>query len=182
MKIATVSIGGKRRVGEMTFDGTAFIPFDLPVFEANDGILALIRRDGASSPLTLSLLLLVQVAMEAPIPRPRNNTLCMGKNYYEYAHEFARSSFDSGSDRGAVPDSPIIFSKVPEALVASGRAVMIDAKVSQAAAPTSIARELADKIYAAKTVTLHRCGRWTPIEKVKECGTLLSDFPRGIPV
>jgi 3-oxoadipate enol-lactonase len=49
-------------------------------------------------------------------------------------------------------------------------------------APPSIARELADKIRGAKTVILHRCGHWTPIEKVKECGTLLSDFLRGIPV
>lgn len=51
-----------------------------------------------------------------------------------------------------------------------------------AIAPPSIARELADKIRGAKTVILHRCGHWTPIEKVKECGTLLSDFLRGIPI
>ena len=34
----------------------------------------------------------------------------------------------------------------------------------------------------AKTVALHRCGHWTPIEKVKECGTLLSEILRGIPI
>jgi 3-oxoadipate enol-lactonase len=51
-----------------------------------------------------------------------------------------------------------------------------------AVAPPSIARELADKIRGGKTVILHRCGHWTPIEKVKECGTLLSDFLRGIPI
>jgi len=48
--------------------------------------------------------------------------------------------------------------------------------------PPSVARELADKIGNAKTVVLHRCGHWTPIEKSKECGKLLSEFVRGIPI
>jgi len=51
-----------------------------------------------------------------------------------------------------------------------------------AVGPASIARELADKIGNAKTVVLHRCGHWTPIEKSKECGKLLSEFVRGIPI
>jgi len=49
-------------------------------------------------------------------------------------------------------------------------------------APPSIAYELTDKIDGAKTVILPRCGHWTPIEKVKECGIILSDFLREIPV
>lgn len=48
--------------------------------------------------------------------------------------------------------------------------------------PASIAHELADKIGGAKTVILHRCGHWTPIEKSKECGKLLSEFLRGVPI
>ena len=32
------------------------------------------------------------------------------------------------------------------------------------------------------TVILNRCGHWTPIEKAKECGKLLSDFVRGISI
>ena len=51
-----------------------------------------------------------------------------------------------------------------------------------AVGPTSVAHELADRIGGAKTVVLHRCGHWTPIEKSRECGTLLSDFLRGIPI
>ena len=35
---------------------------------------------------------------------------------------------------------------------------------------------------SAKTVILNRCGHWTPIEKSKECGKLLSEFVRGIPI
>jgi 2-keto-4-pentenoate hydratase/2-oxohepta-3-ene-1,7-dioic acid hydratase in catechol pathway len=70
--------------------------------------------------------------MEAPIPQPRRNIFCVGKNYHEHAHEFARSGFDSSAAKGAVPGSPIIFSKVPETVVPSGSPVVIDPKVSPA--------------------------------------------------
>ena len=100
--------------------------------EAQDGILALIRRNGAGLPPTLSPVPLDRVAMEAPIPQPRRNIFCVGKNYHEHAHEFARSGFDSSGAKGAVPGSPIIFSKVPETVVPSGSPVVID--------PQSVAR------------------------------------------
>jgi 3-oxoadipate enol-lactonase len=50
-----------------------------------------------------------------------------------------------------------------------------------AIAPPSVALELADKIRGAKARILHRCGHWTSLEKVKECGKLVSDFLRWIP-
>ena len=46
MKVATVSIAGERRVGRVTDDGRSIAPFDLPLAEAQDGVLALVRRDG----------------------------------------------------------------------------------------------------------------------------------------
>jgi 3-oxoadipate enol-lactonase len=49
-----------------------------------------------------------------------------------------------------------------------------------AIAPPSVAYQLADRLGGAKTIVLSRCGHWTPIEKVKECGNLASDFLRGI--
>ena len=54
-----------------------------------------------------------------------------------------------------------------------------------AVGPPSVARELAEKLggaKTAKTVVLDRCGHWTPIERAKECGALLSQFVRGIPI
>ena len=132
MKVATVSVAGERRVGQVSEDGTSITPFDLTVSEARDGILALIRRNGSGLPPTLSAIPLAQVSFEAPIPVPRRNIFCVGKNYREHADEFARSGFDSSSAKGAVPGSPIIFSKVPETVVASGSPVVIDPKVSPA--------------------------------------------------
>jgi 2-keto-4-pentenoate hydratase/2-oxohepta-3-ene-1,7-dioic acid hydratase in catechol pathway len=132
MKVATVSVAGERRVGQIGKDGASIAPFDLPLAEAQDGILALIRRNGAGMPPTLSPIPLSQVVIEAPIPLPRRNIFCVGKNYHEHAEEFARSGFDTSSANGAVPSNPIMFSKVPEAVIACGRAVVIDPNVSKA--------------------------------------------------
>ena len=75
-------------------------------------MLALIGR--AAPPATLSPIPLREIALEAPIPRPRRNMFCVGKNYHEHAKEFASSGFNSSAAAGVVPKHPIIFSKVPE--------------------------------------------------------------------
>lgn len=132
MKVATVSVAGERRVGRVSDDGKSIAPFDLPISEAHDGILGLIRLDGRGPPPTLSPIPFSQVTLEAPIPVPRRNIFCVGKNYHEHAHEFARSGFDTSLRNGALPGDPILFSKVPESVVPCGGAVVIDPKVSQA--------------------------------------------------
>ncbi|MDQ6433924.1 fumarylacetoacetate hydrolase family protein [Mesorhizobium sp. LHD-90] len=132
MRVATFSIGGERRVGIVDADSETIAPFDLTVERAESGILALIDRNGAGAPRTLSPIPLAQVELEAPIPQPRRNIFCVGKNYYEHAHEFAKSGFDSSAAAGAIPKNPIIFSKVPESVIANRASVMIDSKVSTA--------------------------------------------------
>jgi 2-keto-4-pentenoate hydratase/2-oxohepta-3-ene-1,7-dioic acid hydratase in catechol pathway len=132
MKVATVSIAGERRVGQVTEGGRSIAPFDLPLAEAQDGVLALIRRDGRGLPPALSPISMTQVVIEAPIPAPRRNIFCVGKNYHDHAHEFAKSGFDSSAGKGAVPSNPIVFSKVPESVISCGSAVIIDPEVSQA--------------------------------------------------
>jgi 2-keto-4-pentenoate hydratase/2-oxohepta-3-ene-1,7-dioic acid hydratase in catechol pathway len=72
------------------------------------------------------------VKLEAPVPRPRRNIFCVGKNYHEHAHEFAKSGFDSSAASGAVPKEPIIFSKLPETVVPNRARVRIDPAVSAA--------------------------------------------------
>lgn len=132
MRVATFSIAGERRVGLVDLDAQTIAPFDFPVEQARSGILALIERNGAGMPRTLSPIPLAEVEIEAPIPRPRRNIFCVGKNYHEHAHEFARSGFDSSAGAGAIPKHPIIFSKVPESVVANHAAVLIDPAVSTA--------------------------------------------------
>ncbi|MGY3691710.1 2-keto-4-pentenoate hydratase/2-oxohepta-3-ene-1,7-dioic acid hydratase in catechol pathway [Bradyrhizobium sp. USDA 3240] len=60
----------------------------------------------------------------APIPQPRRNIFCVGKNYHEHAVEFGSSGFDSGSVGGSeVPDYPIIFTKPPSSVVGPGASI-----------------------------------------------------------
>ncbi|OBQ74449.1 fumarylacetoacetate hydrolase family protein [Mesorhizobium erdmanii] len=132
MRVATFSIAGERRVGLVDLDAQTIAPFDFSVDQAKSGILALIERNGTGLPRTLSPIPLAQVEIEAPIPRPRRNIFCVGKNYHEHAHEFARSGFDSSAGAGAIPKHPIIFSKVPESVVANHASVLIDPSVSTA--------------------------------------------------
>ena len=132
MRVATFSIAGERRVGIVDLDSETVAPFDLPVERAASGLLALIERNGAGLPRTLSPIPLSRVSLEAPIPVPRRNIFCVGKNYYEHAHEFSKSGFDSSAAAGAVPKNPIIFSKVPETVVANHAEVIIDRNVSAA--------------------------------------------------
>ena len=130
MKIATYRVGGERRVGLIDDARQTVSPFDIPESEARLGILALIDRP--TLPRVLSPMPLKEAVLEAPIPRPRRNIYCVGKNYHEHAREFASSGFDSSAGAGAVPKHPIIFSKVPECVIAHRDSVLIDYEVSRA--------------------------------------------------
>ena len=130
MKIATFRVGGERRVGLVDERRQSVAPFDVPVAEALLGVLALIDRPAL--PGLLSSMPLSEAVLDAPIPRPRRNIYCVGKNYREHAREFAASGFDSSAVSGAVPKHPIIFSKVPDCVIAHRDPVQIDRGVSEA--------------------------------------------------
>ena len=66
---------------------------------------------------------LAQAALGAPIPRPRRNIMCVGKNYFEHSKEFEKSGFDSTSGGQAVPDAPVIFTKAPSTVAAPGATI-----------------------------------------------------------
>lgn len=66
---------------------------------------------------------LAEARLLAPI-RPRNNVMCVGKNYHEHAREFAGSGFDA-SAKQTVPDAPVIFTKALSAIVGPGDGVRV---------------------------------------------------------
>jgi 2-keto-4-pentenoate hydratase/2-oxohepta-3-ene-1,7-dioic acid hydratase in catechol pathway len=59
---------------------------------------------------------LADVTLLAPIPEPRRDVFCVGKNYFAHANEFHSSGFDS-SGKEAVPSAPIIFTKATTSIV-----------------------------------------------------------------
>ncbi len=124
MKLATYQWGGRRHVGRLSADGKDIVPLAVP--EPGSGMLvlleALVRGDslppqaGASLPLSA-------VELEAPIPLPRRNIFCAGVNYRAHAREFDTAA--------ALPEHPIIFSKVPDCVIGPGAPIRLPT-VSQA--------------------------------------------------
>lgn len=130
MKVVTYDWNGNRHVGQLTDSGDSVLPFVLPTEAAREaGVGALIGRD---LPETDGVVALSDVVIQAPVPRPRRNIFCVGKNYHEHAHEFASSGFDSSAAKGAVPDAPIVFSKLPDSVVANDAEIIIDSSVTSA--------------------------------------------------
>jgi len=134
LKIATFSISNERKVGVIDDLSETVKPFDLSADQAQLGIQHLIELQVAGSelPTTSAPVSLDQVTLEAPLPRPRRNVFCVGKNYYDHAHEFSSSGFDSSAAQGAVPKYPIVFSKVPESVTGPGAFIEYDPAVSSA--------------------------------------------------
>lgn len=72
------------------------------------------------------------VTLRAPIPRPRRNIMCVGKNYSEHAREFARSGYEAGAVAGKeVDDYPALFSKLPSTVVGPGDMIELHSGITQ---------------------------------------------------
>jgi 2-keto-4-pentenoate hydratase/2-oxohepta-3-ene-1,7-dioic acid hydratase in catechol pathway len=114
LRIATFEYQGQRHVGLISADATEVTPFKLDAAAAQSGALALIGRTQLA-PLQAQALPLSAVRLEAPIPRPRRNLFCVGRNYHEHAKELRDSVFKNNSAN--VATWPIVFTKVPECVV-----------------------------------------------------------------
>lgn len=68
------------------------------------------------------LMPLDEVELAAPIPRPRKNIFCIGKNYVDHAKEL-------GSEDD-IPDHPIIFSKPPTTVIGPETPVLLHADLT----------------------------------------------------
>ena len=96
MKLITYRQNGAEHVGALTEDGTGVLP--LPVSDMNTLIETMTLTDLRSAAATAergSALALSDVELLAPIPRPRQDVLCLGMNYLAHAEEAARYSADA---------------------------------------------------------------------------------------
>ena len=141
MKVASYQWAGKRQIGQLSPDGKEIQPLDLgSAWEsrvASRGALALIewQAENKGAPRNNGArLALNAVRLEAPLPRPRRNIFCVGKNYLAHAKEFGTSGFDSSVAKPGdeIPEVPYIFSKVPESVIGPGDAIRMPVGVSEA--------------------------------------------------
>jgi 2-keto-4-pentenoate hydratase/2-oxohepta-3-ene-1,7-dioic acid hydratase in catechol pathway len=131
MRIATYFWGGQRHVGVVSPDGRHVTPLPIPHQQAQRGVLAVIEMlaEGKALPKPAGAALPVSaVQLDAPIPLPRRNLWCVGRNYHAHAKELQASVF---KDNDANPESwPIVFTKAPETVVGPFDDVRIPAEVS----------------------------------------------------
>jgi len=126
MKVLTYRAGGRQSLGlldeqQRVHDLTQAVgTTDLTELIARwNELRAALTGDGPSLPLA-------EVELLAPLPRPRRNVFCVGKNYREHAAEFGASGYDAGSDTRAadhVPTAPVVFTKPPSSVVGPGAVV-----------------------------------------------------------
>ncbi len=124
MRIATYVHDGHLRVGRVSADGSSVTAFDIAAGPA--GALPLVEAAAAGQPLpptTGPAVPLTAVQLRAPLPRPRRNLWCVGRNYHAHAKELRDSVFKNSPQ--ATDQWPIVFTKVPECVVGPGDAVRL---------------------------------------------------------
>lgn len=116
MRIATWQWGGRLHAGTVSADGRELVP--LAVADGATGALEIIERLARGEALPREAgprIPLAAVQLAAPIPQPRRNIFCAGRNYRSHAAELATTVF-----RESLPEKdawPILFTKFPETVV-----------------------------------------------------------------
>ena len=122
MRIATIVHQGRRRVARLAADGHTLELFDI---DGTHGALPLIEAAAAGRPLPplQGSVALDAVQLIAPLPAPRRNLWCVGRNYHAHAKELRETVFKDNTK--TVNAWPIVFTKVPETVVGPGAEVRL---------------------------------------------------------
>ncbi|WP_418117916.1 fumarylacetoacetate hydrolase family protein [Variovorax sp. 350MFTsu5.1] len=131
MRIATFTNEGHRKVGLVSEDGKTITPLQLTQAQADSGVLTLIESlaEGGSLPEASGpAVTLADVVLDAPLPKPRRNLWCVGRNYHAHAKELSASVFKDNSAK--TDEWPIVFTKVPECVVGPHDDVLVPSEVS----------------------------------------------------
>lgn len=121
MKIVTFIHEGMPKVGMLTSDNQAVTPFLLEEGLSYFGgqIILDLLAHGEDLPAVAEAVPLEQIQLLAPLPHPRRNIFCIGKNYRDHIQEVAKSGLGSSLGKEtSVPEYPIVFTKVPESVIA----------------------------------------------------------------
>jgi 2-keto-4-pentenoate hydratase/2-oxohepta-3-ene-1,7-dioic acid hydratase in catechol pathway len=131
MKLVTFQIDGQVGAGLIVDDQISVCELGE---SAESALLSLCGREAkdvqAWAKNEIKRISLGSVRLLAPIPVPRRDIFCVGKNYYEHAKEFHSSGFDSSS-KDAVPKYPIIFTKPTTSVIGPGESVNSALDVTQ---------------------------------------------------
>ncbi|MEZ5799711.1 MAG: hypothetical protein R3D29_03480 [Nitratireductor sp.] len=122
MKIACFTRNGVPGIGNVQADGS-IVPFDLSPETAARGIASLLEIGSPKSLPQLAPIAAGEIELRAPMPRPNRNIFCVGRTITSMRRNFLPAVFDSSAASGVVPKEPIIFSKLPETVIATGKPI-----------------------------------------------------------
>lgn len=127
MKLVTYEHNGKVAIGavrdESIVDLTSIAPDMLRLIDAGPAAWSRAREIVADSKTSIHL---TEVRLLAPIPAPRRNVMCLGKNYAEHARE----SYEARGEKVELPEFPVIFTKATTAVNGPYDDVPLDPRVS----------------------------------------------------
>ena len=120
MKLVTYRENGAEKVGALTKDGAAIVP--LPAPDMNT-LIETMPLSALSSAVTAAedsgaSVALADVELLSPIPRPRQDVLCLGMNYKAHAAEAAQ--YDAGAFTKEKPVAVYFSKRVSEAVAPGG--------------------------------------------------------------
>lgn len=128
MKLVTYLHNGRSAigavVGEQVVDLSAVAPDMLRLIEMGEEGLAQAQTAVAAA---ADLIPLHAVRLQAPIPVPRRNVMCLGLNYAAHAAE----SLAAQGKNVSLPDAPIVFTKATTAVSGPYDDIPFDAAVSE---------------------------------------------------
>ena len=128
MKLATFSYLGQEQVGLVTQDGTRIVALSQVLVGADvpTTMIELIEQWEDVCPWLQEVLVppdtglpVADVALVAPIPCPRRNIICLGKNYRDHVAEAAAL----GGNTSGIPSVPVYFSKMIDRVRGSAECV-----------------------------------------------------------
>ena len=102
MKFVTYKYNGAECVGVLTEDETAVIPASELGLKAGSMLELIEELDGSypATPTQAKSIALSDVKLEAPIPEPRQDVICLGLNYRDHVEEATRADAVFDVQRG----------------------------------------------------------------------------------
>lgn len=118
MKFVTYNYNGTEYVGVLTNDETSVIPASEFGLKAGSMLELIEELDGSypAAPTQAKSIALSDVKLEAPIPEPRQDVICLGLNYRDHVEEATRADAVFDVQRG----DAVYFSKRLQRAVAPG--------------------------------------------------------------
>lgn len=131
MRLVTYLDGATERVGLVENEGLVDLSSLVPdlltlIAEAGPPLWGAIREKVAVALQKQEVLPLQSVTLLAPIPHPRKNIICLGKNYVAHVTETARAR----QRPDLIPDHPVFFSKATTAVNRPGGKIPYNPQVS----------------------------------------------------